>query len=156
MKKCSKCLEVKKLSEFSKDSRAKDGLQYKCKSCVKQYQVENADKIKQYDKQYRQENAEKLRHYQKQYYEQNPDKIKQRLESLKDGLHRVYILPDHHYAGTTECIITRMYKHRSLYGRNTDNYLIVGVYENRDDAKAHESRLHDMGYNGRHRYNAYK
>jgi hypothetical protein len=100
MKKCTKCLEVKELSEFGKR------------------------------KQYR--------------------------ESLKDGRHHVYILPDHHYAGTADCIQVRMYDHKYKHGRNTHNYEIVGSYENRQDALNHEKRLHDEGYNGRHINNTYK
>jgi hypothetical protein len=81
---------------------------------------------------------------------------KQYRQSLRDGLYHVYILPYHHYAGTTECVIRRMAHHKSAYGRNTDNYEVVGSYENREDAKAHEKRLHDLGYAGRHAKNAYK
>ena len=33
MKKCCKCKEKKPLTEFHKMKRAKDGLQFKCKSC---------------------------------------------------------------------------------------------------------------------------
>jgi hypothetical protein len=167
MKKCSKCLEVKQLSDFSKRSTTKDGLQYNCKACNKlndkQYKQDNGEAIKQqqkqYHKQYRHENAEKIKQYDKQYQQENAEKIseyrKQWRESLKDGFHRVYILPDHHYAGTTECIQVRMSQHKSDHGRNTENYMIVGVYENREDALAHEKRLHDSGYNGRHSKNRY-
>jgi len=35
MKECSKCLETKELSEFSKCTSNKDGLQYKCRECNK-------------------------------------------------------------------------------------------------------------------------
>jgi|TARA_R110000824_G_scaffold13097_2_gene57079 hypothetical protein len=34
---CSKCKEHKLLSEFDKGIRHKDGLQYQCKSCIKEY-----------------------------------------------------------------------------------------------------------------------
>ena len=34
---CSKCKEHLPLSEFSKDKNRKDGLQYECKSCKKEY-----------------------------------------------------------------------------------------------------------------------
>ena len=37
MKKCSKCLQIKSLSEFGKASQNKDGLTYDCKSCGKEH-----------------------------------------------------------------------------------------------------------------------
>jgi hypothetical protein len=175
MKKCSRCLEVKELTEFNKRSISKDGLQSKCKACSKIYRLENAEHLQQYKKLYREAypeyqkeyykaNYDRLKEYRKQYYHNNVEAIseqrkpyhKQYRESLKDGHHHVYILPDHHYAGTTERIVQRMHEHKSRHGRNTDNYEIVGSYEKREDARAHESRLHDEGYNGRHAFNAYK
>lgn len=39
-KRCSKCKEVKALSEFSKDKNHKDGLRSYCKSCQKIYEIE--------------------------------------------------------------------------------------------------------------------
>ncbi|KKL16324.1 hypothetical protein LCGC14_2496730 [marine sediment metagenome] len=37
MKRCSTCKRELPLSEFSKDRATKDGLQYQCKSCAKEY-----------------------------------------------------------------------------------------------------------------------
>ena len=37
MKHCNRCNTSKPLNEFSKYKAAKDGLQAKCKECVKQY-----------------------------------------------------------------------------------------------------------------------
>jgi hypothetical protein len=160
MKKCNKCLEVKELSEFVKRSASPDGLAYNCKACnkqrMKQYYEDNLEKISERMKQYYQENVESISEYQKQWREENPEYKRQWKESLKDGYHHVYILPNHHYAGTTDCITNRMRQHKNDYGRNTDNYEIVGSYEKREDARAHESRLHDEGYNGRHINNCYK
>ena len=36
-KRCSKCKEIKPLSEFSTDRSRKDGLQFHCKKCYSQY-----------------------------------------------------------------------------------------------------------------------
>ena len=77
MKKCSKCNEVKSYEFFSKHKRHKDGYQYKCKSCVKQYQQKNKDKIKEQSKQYYEENKEKIKEQTKQYREENKDKVKE-------------------------------------------------------------------------------
>ena len=37
MKRCTKCSEIKLLTEFNKDKTNKDGLQYKCKECSNKY-----------------------------------------------------------------------------------------------------------------------
>ena len=88
LKTCPKCKERKPRSEFGKNKSRKDGLQYRCKKCAceaaaqyykenpeyhKQYQKENAERIKQYDKQYRKENAERIKQYNKQYQKNQPD-----------------------------------------------------------------------------------
>lgn len=37
---CSKCENLKRTKEFSKNRRSKDGLQYWCKKCYKEYQIQ--------------------------------------------------------------------------------------------------------------------
>jgi hypothetical protein len=140
MKQCTKCLIEKEVSEFGKHSITKDGLRHQCKACNKKYFQDNSERIKQYQK----ENAARILEYHKQWR-----------GSLKDGYHHVYILPIEHYAGITDCIPLRMNVHKHA-GNNTDNHYIVGSYANREDARAHESRLHVEGYNGRDAFNAYK
>lgn len=44
MKKCPQCQEEKSLSNFSKATKNKDGLQYHCKSCQSLWAYENKDK----------------------------------------------------------------------------------------------------------------
>jgi hypothetical protein len=65
-KKCSKCGEVKPVSEFHKNKREKDGYCVWCKECVSKYQ-----------KAYRENNAEKIKKWQKEYYEKNAEKLKE-------------------------------------------------------------------------------
>lgn len=60
MKRCSKCGEVKPLSEFYKKKGGKDGLCSICKLCEKVYR-----------KQYCEQNRERESARKKQYYEQN-------------------------------------------------------------------------------------
>ena len=55
MKHCNTCNTSKPLSEFYKSKATKDGLQAKCKECVKQH-----------DKQYNQDNKEDITEYQRQ------------------------------------------------------------------------------------------
>ena len=79
MKKCSKCEEVKELSEFYKHRRRKDGLSASCKICDKTYQAKyrknNPTKIKEYQKEYREANKDRYKSYDKDdnrdYYREN-------------------------------------------------------------------------------------
>ena len=96
MKECSKCKEVKELSEFYKRVRPNNKIEYnkKCKGCVKserkQYVKENKEKIKTQGKRYYwenlelskernknnyQKNKEKNVEYARKYREENPEKI---------------------------------------------------------------------------------
>ena len=55
----------------------------KKKQCDKQYRLDNAEKIKQHRKQYRLDNADKIKQCDKQYYLDNADKIKQKYQNKK-------------------------------------------------------------------------
>ena len=44
-KKCSKCGEVKAVSEFTRDKTKKDGLYSSCKRCTKEYYLNNREKL---------------------------------------------------------------------------------------------------------------
>lgn len=68
-KKCSKCKDVKSLSEFAKDKSRLDGYSYNCKSCKKAYRNANKDKSKAYY----QDNKDK----KKAYYQDNKYKIRE-------------------------------------------------------------------------------
>lgn len=88
MKKCSKCKEVKSLSEFYKDKHKVDGVTSNCKVCVKQgsslYYNQNKETViertskygKEYMKVYRVQNKEYLQNYLRQYREINSDYYK--------------------------------------------------------------------------------
>lgn len=58
-KQCNRCLVDKHLSDFSKNSKAKDGLQYRCRACDLAYQnerrVKNRDSLTQYYRDYQKE-----------------------------------------------------------------------------------------------------
>jgi len=73
MKKCSKCKKEKDTLEFCKNKRYKDGYHDTCKSCRKEYNVLNKDKIKEYLNNYNKINKEKCRNYNKNYYENNKE-----------------------------------------------------------------------------------
>jgi len=52
---------------------SKDGLQYKCKECKREYQQQNKERIKEY----REINKERIRKQKKEYYQKNKDKAKE-------------------------------------------------------------------------------
>ena len=82
---------------------------------------------------------------------------RKRLASKRDGYHKVYLLTECNYAGTTHDIYQRMNRHKKD-GNITDtkNYRVLYKSKNRETARELESFLHDMGYNGRHKNNSYK
>jgi hypothetical protein len=97
MKYCSKCDTTKPIEQFSRSKRSADGHSYTCKACIKEYQVANKEKLKEYQRnyqpQYKAEHKEELdayisnwqktvgreRHYAylRKWKAANPDKVKQ-------------------------------------------------------------------------------
>ena len=79
-RRCTKCGEVKAVSEFSKDARGRDGRRSWCKACLcaqqRAYREANPEKIRIYDKAYREANREKECAWQKAYREANREKIR--------------------------------------------------------------------------------
>ena len=79
MKVCTKCKETKGLEEFNKNSKAKDGRDYKCKKCKKEYQKKyrqnNRDKIAEKAKKYQQNNRDKIAERKKKYDQKNKVEI---------------------------------------------------------------------------------
>jgi len=86
-KRCSKCREVKSVSEFYKLKNNKFG-NY-CKICLLKYQKEyrqkNKKTIKKYHQKYYKNNSEKMKEYSKKYQKNNPEKIR---KYLKKTSHR--------------------------------------------------------------------
>jgi hypothetical protein len=70
-KTCTKCKITKELSEFHKRKTSKDGLQSKCKICIKTYYKDNKESVKISSKKQYQQNKESIRERHKEYYEQN-------------------------------------------------------------------------------------
>ena len=67
-KRCNKCGEIKKRSEFNKDKSKKDGLTLWCKKCQKayfrQYYQKNYKQLRKKHDQYHKENYEQICEYQ--------------------------------------------------------------------------------------------
>ena len=91
---CSKCHEVKVVSEFSKNKSKKDGVDTICKDCRKQYQSEyykqNKDKIAEYKSEYYKQNKDKKKEYNAEYRKQNADKIAEYYQQNKDKIAERY------------------------------------------------------------------
>ena len=77
-KECSKCHEIKPVSEFSKNNGATDGLKSKCRECIKKHYQENKDKFKEIHRKYYQENKDKISEKHREYYQENKDKSKEK------------------------------------------------------------------------------
>jgi len=76
-KKCTKCGEVKGLECFSKSKSAPDGLQYKCKGCVRKHYQENKEREKERHRKYYQENKEYYKDRKRKYNQENKEYIKE-------------------------------------------------------------------------------
>lgn len=61
---CCRCKIDKPIIEFAKDKYAKDGLQFKCRLCDKEYQQANKEVLAEKRKIYNNSRKEKLRIYQ--------------------------------------------------------------------------------------------
>jgi hypothetical protein len=79
MKKCSKCDEEKSNIDFHKGAN-------KCKSCVKQYKLDNKERISLRKKQWRLENKEKIKLKEKKYRVENKEKIVEYNKKYKDEI----------------------------------------------------------------------
>lgn len=86
-KRCTTCNVDKPLDSFCRNHRHKDGLNYRCKQCSreydKRYNVDNRQRRMEYKARYRIANREKIAEYaadradkQRAYYETNKDAIK--------------------------------------------------------------------------------
>jgi len=100
---CSKCKQEKSINEFNKDSSNKDGLNYWCTDCHKEYYQKHKQKIKKHQKEYdqehkpeknkyNQEHKPERKEYDKKYnQEHKPEKNKYQKEKYQnDELYRLY------------------------------------------------------------------
>jgi len=64
---CTSCLKNLDISNFYKNKNRKCGLQSKCKSCVRQYTLDNYEKISEYRRKYKILHKEEIAEKNKQY-----------------------------------------------------------------------------------------
>ena len=80
-KPCSKCKEVKLLSEYNKNSRSKDGLKAQCRLCCKaynnQWSKDNKQRKAESTAKWYKENKERKRKYTADWYKNNKERKSQ-------------------------------------------------------------------------------
>ena len=84
LKKCTKCLELKRTELFYKDRHCPDGLQKICNNCsnkrCRKYYEDNKEKFKSFNKYYYQKNKQRLlpiaRERVIKWAKDNPNKVK--------------------------------------------------------------------------------
>lgn len=77
MKLCTKCKILKKLEDFNKDKRTKDGYTTTCKNCSKEVKQRYALKTRDKQKQYRQEHKDRISSYMKNYRDEHRESAHQ-------------------------------------------------------------------------------
>ena len=77
MKICSTCKLEKPLNDFAKASCNLDGLRGQCKTCMKQWRLNNSERLKEYDKKYREKNKENIKQQMIQWILNNKEHIKE-------------------------------------------------------------------------------
>lgn len=83
---CTNCGENKSLDHFSKKANGKYGRRSSCKSCERQYRLNNTEKIKGYRRQYYQNNkAAQLERARQHYLDNQEEKIKYQSEYYKEN-----------------------------------------------------------------------
>lgn len=99
LKQCTKCKEIKYITEFSKKSASKDGFRPQCKLCDKRdkrkWNDENKQHILDYAKNYRNEHKQEIKAYRKAYYARNTNRLKtyssEYKRQNKDKVHDYYM-----------------------------------------------------------------
>ena len=141
-KHCIKCNDKLVLGDNWTEYKKKT-YTYICRLCNNTYmRKKNNDPIKRAKAQeltrnWAQENKEYRNTYAKEY-----------IHSLKDGEHKVYLLPECNYVGVTNNPIRRFIEHKSV-GRDNTNPRILYSTPDREEAEELEALLHDMGYEGK-------
>lgn len=111
-KRCSKCGELKVLSEFHQHTKAKDGHKSECKICAcissRQYRAQHLDEQRAYERRYGAEHREERRTYLKQYYSTHKEKVKETRAVRRRKAKAWYA----NFLTTHPCIICNTYTQR--------------------------------------------
>jgi len=138
-KRCSKCKLYLKKGSFSKNKKAKDGLQSHCKDCdkksSKKWREENKQEEREYRKQWREDNPE----YDKNYRVEN----KEQIQEYRDGRKEEKKIYDKKY--TTQNRSNFLYNKYGITSKEYDD--MVREQDNKCAiCEEPESRLDDNGY----------
>lgn len=139
MKKCIICNKEKNFKEFFKDKSSKDGLKYKCKSCIKQYReiynLENKEKTKIYNS----KNNEIIKKQKKEYYVNNKTEHKLRgYEWKKENKEKVRLYEKKYkeknkiwfqIKNSISCRLWSSLKNNSKKSHKTEKYLGCNINE---------------------------
>jgi len=86
-KKCSKCGEIKSVSEFYKSKSTKDGLGYRCKKCsldgIKKWQKDNPEREAIRNANWQKNNPEKVRAKYRRWKARDPERAKKLYRKYK-------------------------------------------------------------------------
>ena len=156
-KMCTKCREVKNVSEFTIDKNNKDGLKYQCKSCMKKYRKNNKEYCKQYNKVNKEKismyhkqrylnNKEEMDKYSKQYYINNKDKISIYRKQYRKDNKKKFVIRGKLYRDNNK---EKLSKQKKIYRENNKEYYKQYYLENKEKLSKQKIQL----YNSYAKYN---
>jgi predicted GIY-YIG superfamily endonuclease len=84
------------------------------------------------------------------------DEKKQKVKEYNDMVrakmklqpHKVYLLTDYNYVGTTQWLSKRFAQHNYSKGWDCSNYQILFEHTDREECLKFESTMHELGYEG--------
>lgn len=124
----------------------------------KAYYLANKEKRINRSKKYASDNKDKVKDYNKSYRLANRDElIKSQSKRRESSRHNptVYLLPKENYVGVTERLTHRIHNHRIDSKRDVSGFVILEVFDNRQEAIEFERLCHSEGYKGKHKNNLY-
>ena len=99
MKRCTYCNQEKDLSEFGKNSRAKDGLQYRCRPCANAQSLvwkrANKEQRKEYNDKWREANKEHNKEMERAWRQNNAEKDRARTRAWAEANPYKRVFYDH-------------------------------------------------------------
>jgi hypothetical protein len=139
-KKCSRCRKIKDLKDFSKCAGRKDGFEYSCKECHKEYYLSRQEEIKEKFRENRLKDPEKYKERDKTYY------LKKREKKGYKETRRKY------YENNKKIISNRMNerkRERRLFDVkwNLDNRISLSIWHSLKERKNGISWKNILGYN---------